>query len=87
MQLRELGGGGAHFNPSTQEAKAGGFLSSRSAWSTKPCLKKRKQNKTTTTKNLREKHFPGWTGTDIPMAQWKSWTFHLTEQFSPITLR
>lgn len=24
MQLRELGGGGAHFNPSTQEAKAGG---------------------------------------------------------------
>jgi hypothetical protein len=23
------------FNPSTQEAKAGGFLSSRSAWSTK----------------------------------------------------
>jgi hypothetical protein len=53
----------------------------------KTLSQKRKQNKTTTTKNLREKHFPGWTGTDIPMAQWKSWTFHLTEQFSPITLR
>jgi hypothetical protein len=47
------------FNPSTQEAEAGGFLSSRPAWSTKlvpgqlglhrekPCLKnKTKQNKT-----------------------------------------
>jgi hypothetical protein len=45
------------FNPSTWEAEAGGFLSSRPAWSTsefrdsqgyteKPCLKKTKTNKT-----------------------------------------
>jgi hypothetical protein len=38
------------FNPSTWEAEAGGFLSSRPAWSTeKPCLEKQnktKQNKT-----------------------------------------
>ena len=41
------------FNPSTREAEAGGFLSSRPAWSTKfqdsqgytekPCLKKKKK--------------------------------------------
>jgi hypothetical protein len=33
------------FNPSTREAEAGGFLSSRPAWSTgfeKPCLEKTK---------------------------------------------
>jgi hypothetical protein len=46
------------FNPSTREAEAGGFLSSRPAWSThefqdsqgyteKPCLEKTKQNKQT----------------------------------------
>jgi hypothetical protein len=46
-----------NFNPSTQEAEAGGFLSSRPAWSTrvkfqdsqgyteKPCLKKQKPTK------------------------------------------
>jgi hypothetical protein len=45
------------FDPSTWEAEAGGFLSSRPAWSQsefqdsqgdteKPCLEKRKQNKT-----------------------------------------
>jgi hypothetical protein len=42
------------FNPSTWEAEAGGFLSSRPTWSTKcfpekPCLEKQnktKQNKT-----------------------------------------
>jgi hypothetical protein len=28
------GGGGARLNPSTREAEAGGFLSSRPAWST-----------------------------------------------------
>jgi hypothetical protein len=44
------------FNPSTQEAEAGGFLSSRPAWSTtefqdsqgykeKPCLEKPKKKK------------------------------------------
>jgi hypothetical protein len=43
------------FNPSTREAEAGGFLSSRPAWSTefqnsqgyteKPCLKKKKKKK------------------------------------------
>ena len=43
------------FNPSTQEAEAGRFLSSRPAWSTefqdsqsyteKPCLKKKKKKK------------------------------------------
>jgi hypothetical protein len=43
------------FNPSTWEAEAGGFLSSRPAWSTKwhdsqgytekPCLKKKKNKK------------------------------------------
>jgi hypothetical protein len=32
------------FDPSIREAKAGGFRSSRPAWSTqKPCLKKQKQ--------------------------------------------
>ena len=30
----ELGGGGAHLNPSTWEAEAGGFLSLRPSWST-----------------------------------------------------
>jgi hypothetical protein len=45
------------FNPSAREAEAGGFLSSRPAWSKsecqdsqgyteKPCLEKTKQNKT-----------------------------------------
>jgi hypothetical protein len=50
------------FNPNTREAEAGGFLSSRPAWSTervpgsqdyteKPCLEKTKtKTKTTTTK-------------------------------------
>ena len=46
------------FNPSTQEAEAGGFLSLRPAWSTKwvpgytekPCLKKPKPNKQNKTK-------------------------------------
>jgi hypothetical protein len=38
------------FNPSTREAEAGGFLSSRPAWSTKsytekPCLEKPKKKK------------------------------------------
>jgi hypothetical protein len=43
------------FNPSTREAEAGGFLSSRPAWSTefqdsqgyteKPCLRKPKKEK------------------------------------------
>jgi hypothetical protein len=47
------------FNPSTWEAEAGGFLSSRTAWFTefqdsqgyteKPCLEKQKQKTTTTT--------------------------------------
>jgi hypothetical protein len=55
-KLKIAGHGGAPFNPSTQEAEAGGFLSSRPAWSTKwvpgqgktwkntlkPCLKKTK---------------------------------------------
>ena len=47
--------GGARFNPSTQEAEAGGFLSLRPAWSTKfqdsqgyperPCLKNKQIKK------------------------------------------
>jgi hypothetical protein len=47
------------FNPSTREAEAGGFLSSRPAWSTewfpgqpglhRETLSRKKQNKTTTT--------------------------------------
>jgi hypothetical protein len=52
IRIRELPGVVAHaFNPSTREAEAGGFLRSRTAWSTnefqdsqgnteKPCLKK-----------------------------------------------
>jgi hypothetical protein len=50
------------FNPSTWEAEAGEFLSSRPAWSTsefqdsqgyteKPCLEKPKKNQKTKTKN------------------------------------
>jgi hypothetical protein len=33
--LRRQRGGAHAFNPSTREAEAGGFLSSRPAWSTK----------------------------------------------------
>jgi hypothetical protein len=54
------------FNPSTREAKAGGFLSLRPAWSTsefqvsqgyteKPCLEKTKQNKTKQNKTKQNK--------------------------------
>jgi hypothetical protein len=36
------------FNPNTRESEAGGFLSSRLAWSTeKPCLEKQKTKTTT----------------------------------------
>ena len=49
------------FNPSTQEAEAGRFLSSRSAWSTiaraiqrNPVSKKQKTNKQTKTKKRKE---------------------------------
>jgi hypothetical protein len=45
-------GEGHAFNPSTWEAEAGGFLSSRSAWSTKKhCLGKNKKQKTKKQKN------------------------------------
>jgi hypothetical protein len=35
IRNKKLGSGGACLNPSIWEAEAGGFLSSRSAWSTK----------------------------------------------------
>jgi hypothetical protein len=54
------------FNPSTQEAEAGRFLSSRPAWSTefqdsqsyteKPCLKKKKKKKKKKRKRKKEKN-------------------------------
>jgi hypothetical protein len=48
------------FNPSTWEAKAGGFLSSRTAWSTKatqrnPVLKGKKKSTHTQTKKKERK--------------------------------
>jgi hypothetical protein len=53
------------FNPITQEAEAGGFLSSRPAWSTqfqdsqgyteKPCLERQKTNKQTNKKPKKQK--------------------------------
>jgi hypothetical protein len=45
------------FNPSTLEAEAGGFLSSRPAWATQrnPVLKNKNKNKTQKTKQNKKK--------------------------------